>query len=70
MGDLLDQPERASRGAADPDQRDVGVFLRCHCGDCFDVDVAGDDLVSQSGDDLREQLEPLGLLVGDQDPQG
>jgi hypothetical protein len=43
------------------------MFLRCHRGDCFDVDVAGYDLVSQSGDDLREQL---GLLVGDQDTQG
>jgi hypothetical protein len=34
-----------------------------------DVDLAGDHLVPESDHDLREQLEPLSLLVGEQNAQ-
>ena len=44
------------------------LSLRCR-PDLLDVDLAGDHLVAQPRDDLREQLEPFALLVRDQDAE-
>ena len=37
--------------------------------DLLDVDLAGDHLVTEPGDDLGEQLEPVASLVRDQDAE-
>ena len=37
--------------------------------DFLDVDLAGDHVVPEADHDLGEQLEPVALLVRDQDPQ-
>ena len=56
-------------GEAEPDERDVGVFSRGDRPDFPNVDLGGDHLVTESGDDLGEQLEPVATLVGDQDAE-
>ena len=56
-------------GEAEPDERDVGLLLRGDRADFLDVDLACDHLVTESGDDLGEQLEAVASLVGDQDAE-
>ncbi len=48
------------------DECDVGSLACCHGSDLRDVDLPGDHLVAEAGDDLSEQPEPFALLVGDQ----
>jgi hypothetical protein len=69
LRDLLDQHERALRVESQLDQGQIGLFPRIQGGDCPDVDLADDHLVSEPGDNLGDQLSPLMLLVGDQHPQ-
>ena len=69
VDDLGDQLERMLRAQAEPDERDVRMLSRGHLSDFPDVDLARDDLVPESGDDLREQVEPVSSLVRDQDTQ-
>jgi hypothetical protein len=38
-----------------------------HRADCSDVDLAGDHLVAEPGDDLGEELKPVSPLVRDED---
>ncbi len=45
------------------------MFPCSHRGDCCDVNLAGDHLVPEPGDDLGEQLEPVAPLVCDQNAQ-
>jgi hypothetical protein len=54
---------------AEPDQRDVGALSRGHRADLLHVDLTRDHLVPKPGHHLRKQLEPLPLLVRDQDTQ-
>jgi hypothetical protein len=65
--DLGDQVERVIRVQTEPDQRDVGPISGGHRADLLDVDLACDHLVPEPGHDLGEQVEPLALLVRDQD---
>ena len=67
--DLGDQVEGMVGVQAQPDQCDVGPLSGGHRADFLDVDLAGYHLVPQSGYDLSEELEPLALLVRDQDTQ-
>ena len=67
--DLRDQVERVVGGEAEPDERDVRLLARGDRGDLSDVDLAGDHLVAEPGDDLGEQLEPVAPLVRDQDAE-
>ncbi len=43
------------------------MLPRRHAADRLDIDLAGDHLVPEPGDDAREQLEPVAALVRDQD---
>ena len=54
---------------AEPHQSDVGTLSRSHRPDLVHVDLARDHLVPEAGHDLGKQLEPLPLLVRDQDAQ-
>lgn len=45
------------------------MLSRRHRADLCDVDLAGDHVVTEPGDDLGEQLEPVAALVSDQHPQ-
>ena len=54
---------------AEPDESDVGPLSRGHRPDLLHVNLARDHLVPEPGHDLGEQLEPLPLLVRDQDTQ-
>ena len=56
-------------GEPEPDERDIGPLPRGDRSDLPDVDLAGDHLVAEPGDDLGEQLEPVAALVRDQDTQ-
>ena len=48
------------------DERDVGSLASGHRADLGGVDLTGDHLVAEVGDDLSEQPEPFSLLIGDQ----
>ena len=69
VDDLRDQLERVLGAEPEPDERDVGVLSRGHRADLAHVDLAGDHLVAEPGDDLSEQLEPVAPLVRDQDAE-
>jgi hypothetical protein len=51
------------------DEGDVRPLPGRHRADLLDVDLAGDHLVPETGHDLREELESLALLVGDQNAE-
>ena len=66
---LRDQVEGVTVAFADRDERDIRTFP-CGCGaDARNVDLCCDRLVPDSTDDPREQGQPLGALVRDQDSQ-
>src|SRR6185437_10702500 len=67
--DLRDQLEGVLRAQPETDERDVRLFPRGHRTDLFNVDLASDHVVPELRDDLRQQLEPLALLVRDQDTE-
>ena len=64
--DLLDQLERVLGALAEPDERDVGMFLAGQLDDLLDVQFLPDDLVAERAGDLGDGLGPLGALVGDE----
>jgi len=64
--DLLDQFERVLGALAEPDERDVGMFLAGQLDDLLDVQFLPDDLVAERAGDLGDGLGPLGALVGDE----
>jgi hypothetical protein len=49
------------------DERDVGSFAGGHGAYVFDVDLAGDHLVSERDDDRGDERKAVLTLVGDQD---
>jgi hypothetical protein len=51
------------------DERDVRTLPRRHRGDVADVDLPGDDFVTEPGDDSGEALEPVCSLIRDQDAE-
>ena len=55
------------RAQPESDERYVRTFPLGGGADFLDVDLAGDHFVAEPCDDLSEQLEPLALLVCDQD---
>jgi hypothetical protein len=61
--DLLDQLERVLGALAEPDERDVGMFLAGQLDDLLDVQFLPDDLVAERAGDLRDGLGPLGALL-------
>src|SRR4029077_18337444 len=61
--------EGVLRAQPETDERDVRLFPRGHRADLFNVDLASDHVVPEPCDDLRQQLEPLALLVRDQDTE-
>ena len=67
--DLVDQLECVLRALAEPDERDVGSLSGGHGGHVFDLDLAGDHLVSERDHGRRDEREPVLALVGDQDAQ-
>jgi hypothetical protein len=67
--DLGDQLEGVLRAQPETDERDVRLFPRGHRTDLFHVDLASDHVVPKPRHDLRKQLEPLALLVRDQDAE-
>ena len=67
--DLVDQFECVLRALTEPDERDVGSLSCCHGGHVFDVDLAGDHLVSERDHGRRDEREAVLALVGDQDAQ-
>ena len=69
MDDLLDQVERVLGALAEPDERDVGSLPGGHGPDVLDLDLARDHLVSERGDDRRDQRQAILPLVGDQHAQ-
>ena len=69
VDDLRDQLERVLGAQPQPDQRHVGMLPRRHRTDLSDLDLPGDHLMAESGDDLSEQFEPVPPLVRDQDTQ-
>ena len=67
--DLIDQLERVLRALAEPDERDVGSLSCRHGGHVFDLDLAGDHLVSELDHGRRDEREAVLAFVGDQDAQ-
>jgi hypothetical protein len=67
--DPVDEIECVGPVGAKPDKRDVGAFSRGDHADVFDLDLAGDDLVAQLHDDLRDEGETILALVGDEHSQ-
>jgi len=67
--DLVDQVERVLAAFAEADQGDVGAFAGGQSGDVFDLDRAGDHLVSEARDDRGHLVQSAGPLVGDQHPE-
>ena len=67
--DLGDQLEGVLGVQAETDEGDVRPLAGGDRADLLDLDLAGDHLVPEPGHDLREQLESLALLVGDQDAE-
>jgi hypothetical protein len=66
LHDPLDQGEGVLRALAQPHQRDVRSLPGGHGSDVFDLDLAGDHLVSERCDDRRHQGQPILSLVRDQ----
>jgi hypothetical protein len=63
VDDLLDQLERVLGALAEPDERDVGMFLAGQLDDLLDVQFLPDDLVAERAGDLGDGLGPLGALL-------
>jgi hypothetical protein len=53
-------------GDAETHERDVGPFAGGDRCDFSDIDLAGDHVVPEPGDDLFEQGEPVAPLIRDQ----
>ncbi len=45
------------------------MLSRRHRGDLLDVDLARDPVMTESDDDLCQELEPVPSLIGDQDAE-
>jgi hypothetical protein len=56
-------------GQAESNDRDIRLLPRRLRSDFLHVDLAGDHVMAQPDDDLGEDVEPLALLVCDQDAQ-
>jgi hypothetical protein len=67
--DLADQIESMLRARPEPDERKIGLFSRGNDANLSDEDLARDHLVSETGDDLGQELEPVAPLVGDEDTE-
>ena len=67
--DLRDQLEGVLRAQPETHERHVRLFPRGHRTDLFHVDLASDHIVPKARHDLRQQFEPLALLVRDQDAE-
>ena len=57
------------RAFAEPDKRDVESFPGRDHPDVFDIDLPGDHLVTESGDDRRHERQAILPLVRDQHSQ-
>jgi hypothetical protein len=64
--DLLDHLERVLGALAEADEGDVRPFPRRHCCDVLNLDLARDHLVPESGDDRRDERQPILALVRDE----
>ena len=69
LDDLLDHVERVLGALAEPDERDIGPFSRRNRPDVFDLDLASDHLMAESGNDRRDQRQAIPSLVRDQNAQ-
>jgi hypothetical protein len=69
LHDLLDQREGVLGALSQPDQRDVRSLPGGHGSDVVDLDLAGDHLVPERGDDRRHEGQPILSLVRDQHTQ-
>ena len=69
LNDLLDHPECVVGALAEPDERDIRPFSRRNGPDVLDLDLPGDHLVPECGDDRRHQLQAILPLVRDQNAQ-
>jgi hypothetical protein len=69
LNDLLDQAQCVVRAFAEPDERDVGSFPGRDHPDVFDIDLPGDHLVTESGNDRRHERQAILPLVRDQHSQ-
>ncbi len=67
--DLRDQLEGMRGTRPEPDQRDVRVLPGRDRPHFLDVDLTRDHVVTEPDHHPREQLEPVALLVRDQDAQ-
>src|SRR5687767_11624186 len=67
--DLLDQAERVLRAVAEPDECNVGSFPRRHGTDVLHLDLARDDLMTESRNDRSHERQAILALVRDQDTQ-
>jgi hypothetical protein len=67
--DLLDQLERVLGALAETDEGDVRALARRHCSDVLDLDLAGDHLMPESGDDRRDERQAIRAFVRDQHAQ-
>ncbi|MGD0713543.1 MAG: hypothetical protein ABSB24_05085 [Gaiellaceae bacterium] len=69
MDDLADQLERVLGGGPERDQGDIGTLPRRRRAGLPDLDLAGDHLVAEAGDEVGEQLEPVLTFVRNQNAQ-
>jgi len=69
VDDLRDQLERVLGAQAEANQRHIGSLPRSHRTDLPDLDLTGDHVMAELGDDLCEQLEPVTSLIRDQDTE-
>jgi hypothetical protein len=66
--DLADQLKRVVGGQAEPDDRNIGALPRGRRSNLLDVDLTRDHVVAKCDHHLREKLQPVALLVRDQNP--
>jgi hypothetical protein len=59
MHDLVDQSERVHRARAEPDKRDIGPLASGRGADVLDVDLAGDDVVTERDHRRRDKREAV-----------
>ena len=69
LDDLLDQAERMLGALAEADERDVRSLPRRDRPHVLDVDLTGDHLVPEAGDDRRDEGQPIRPFVRDQNAQ-
>ena len=67
--DLLDQVESVLGAFAKTDQGYVRSFPGRHSSDVLHFDLARDHFVTESGDDRRDEGQPILALVRDQNAQ-